>query len=165
MQGLGCVAGSPACASAEPGYAHSHFVSPACGSAVPKVLIADNDVAVSALLRDVLERSGLSVDVAFDGESARRMASDPAVDVLVCDLDMPLTSGLDVLAALALLATPPAVVVVSGYVDQAVLDQLREWQFVREVLRKPFDLLAFARSVAGLARGAGGLAACAASRE
>ena len=36
---------------------------------------------------------------------------------------------------------------ISGYLDGRIEEQLRTMPFVREVLRKPFDLLAFAAHV------------------
>lgn len=73
----------------------------------PTVLIADNDRAVSSLLTDVLVRAGLRVRHAYDGEEARTMAQAGGCKVLVCDLDMPKLSGLEVLEALADSASPP----------------------------------------------------------
>lgn len=119
----------------------------------PLVLVADNDLAVSALLRDVLVRMGLSVRQAFDGEAARVEAREPEIAVLVCDLDMPRLSGVEVLESLATLASPPPAIVISGYLDPAIQARLSALGFVREVLRKPFDLLAFGEQVRGLAMG------------
>ena len=119
------------------------------------VLIADNDFAVSNLLMDALVRHGLLVEQAFDGEAARVRARLPGVAVVVCDLDMPLASGVEVLESLADLASPPAVVVISGYLDKMVLDRLRRLPFVLDVLRKPFDLLKFSERVRQLAAAAG----------
>ncbi len=123
---------------------------------VTHVLIADNDVAVSALLAEILVRAGLTVQQAFDGEAARAQVRDPAVRVLVCDLDMPRASGLDVLESMGDLPRAPATVVISGYVDGAIADRLARLAHVRDVLRKPFDLLAFAARVRELAGGAPG---------
>jgi two-component system OmpR family response regulator len=118
---------------------------------VTHVLIADNDPAVSSLLREILERGGLSVRQAFDGDAARSLVRDPGVAVLVCDLDMPRASGLDVLESMTDLAPVPPAVVVSGYLDGAISERLRRLAHVRDVMRKPFDLLAFAARVRELA--------------
>lgn len=115
------------------------------------VLIADNDRAVSALLTEILARTGLSVEHAYDGEAAQEMVRRGSYGVLVCDLDMPRASGLEVLESLRDLASPPAVVVISGYLDGEVAQRLGALPFVREVLRKPFDLLAFAGRIRALA--------------
>lgn len=115
------------------------------------ILIADNDAAVSSLLTEVLVRLGLQVRHAFDGEVARSMARDPSVGVLICDLDMPRVSGIEVLESLASMSRPPQAIVVSGYLDAAVQDRLVGLPYVRELLRKPFDLLDFADRVSAMA--------------
>lgn len=120
-----------------------------------EVLIADNDRAVSGLLADVLGQSGIEPGHAYDGQEAKRRARDPGVRVLICDLDMPGASGLEVLESLRDLERPPLVVVVSGYLDGPIEAQLRTMSFVREVLRKPFDLLGFAAIVRRLLAQAG----------
>ena len=115
------------------------------------VLIADNDRAVGGLLAEVLAQSGLTVASAFDGEEASRMARSAEVRVLVCDLDMPGKSGLEVLESLQDLSQPPKCVVISGYLDEKIEQRLRALPFVKEVMRKPFDLLVFAGVVRQLA--------------
>ncbi|MFY9343734.1 MAG: response regulator [Planctomycetota bacterium] len=122
---------------------------------MPHVLIADNDPAVSSLLTEILVRSGLAVEHAGDGEQARIRARASDVAALVCDLDMPKRSGIEVLESLADLAAPPPTVVVSGYLDDAVRARLARLPFVRETLRKPFDLFVFARAVLALVRPGG----------
>ena len=111
------------------------------------VLIADNDHAVSGLLTEVLGQIGVRPSHAYDGEAARLMAREPGLQVLVCDLDMPGASGLEVLESLRDLERPPLAVVISGYLDANIEAQLRAMSFVKEVMRKPFDLLAFAAVV------------------
>ena len=111
------------------------------------VLIADNDRAVSGLLTEILQQSGLHVTNSYDGNDARNLARDAAVRVLVCDLDMPGASGLEVLESLRDLPEPPKSVVISGYLDPAIEARLRALPFVHEVMRKPFDLLVFAAVV------------------
>lgn len=121
---------------------------------VPTVLIADNDSDVSDLLRDVLQRRGLHVERCFDGEAAGAMVRELGVQVLVCDLDMPRASGVEVVDGLSDMANPPAVVVISGFMDAATEQRLRAQPFVREVLRKPFDVLLFAHRVEALLKAA-----------
>ena len=87
------------------------------------------------------------------------MAMEPGVEVLVCDLDMPGATGLEVLESLRGLDRQPLVVVISGYLDAKIEAELRTMRFVKEVLRKPFDLLGFAavvRRLLALARQADG---------
>ena len=75
------------------------------------------------------------------------MAMEPGVEVLICDLDMPGATGLEVLESLRGLDRQPLVVVISGYLDARIEAELRTMSYVKEVLRKPFDLLAFSAVV------------------
>lgn len=115
------------------------------------VLIADNDRAVSALLTEILVHAGLAVQHAYDGDAARAMVRLPGLAVVVCDLDMPRLSGIDVIESMGDLAPPPPVVVISGYLDHDITQRLTRLAYVRDVLRKPFDLLAFAARIRQLA--------------
>ncbi|MFN9275604.1 MAG: response regulator [Planctomycetota bacterium] len=117
----------------------------------PTILLADNDRAVSSLLVELLKRFGVTAVPVYDGEEAMRQGRLPGLAAIVCDLDMPRASGIDVLESLADLASPPPTIVISGYVDEVVRSRLARLPFVRDVLRKPFDLLAFARTVRGIA--------------
>ena len=115
-------------------------------------LLADADAATT-VIPEVLEPIVKRVPRAI-------WERDPGLDVLVCDLDMPGASGLEVLESLRALDRPPLVVVVSGYLDARIEAQLRTMSYVQEVLRKPFDLLGFAgivRRLLGVARAARGV--------
>lgn len=119
-----------------------------------KVLVADNDPGVRGLLCEVVRRQGLVVEAVADGEAAQAALDRCAYDVLVCDLDMPRRTGNEVLAWLATRPSPPAVLVVSGYIDARIHAQLTALPFVRAVLRKPFDVIEFAQQVLAVARAA-----------
>jgi CheY-like chemotaxis protein len=112
----------------------------------PVVLLADNDIAVSSLLAEILSRGGFEVRQVFDGQSALDALAQTPPDLLVCDLDMPRKSGLHALEELARggasRAAPPTLVI-TGYVDSAIERRLAALPFVREVLKKPFDLAGF----------------------
>lgn len=112
----------------------------------PVVLLADNDIAVSSLLAEILSRGGFEVRQVFDGQSALEALAAAAPDLLVCDLDMPRKSGLHALEELArggAAAVAPPTLVITGYVDSSIERRLGALPFVREVLKKPFDLAGF----------------------
>ena len=114
------------------------------------VLIAENDPGVSCVLAEVLARRGLEVETVEDGKAALDRLQVGGIDVLVCDLDMPTMSGEDLLRHIEDWERAPDVVVVSGFIDDALSAEFRGHASVREVLRKPFDVLKFADVVAGL---------------
>lgn len=114
-------------------------------------VIADNDPGVRGLLAELARRQGFEVLPAADGEQAKSLLGAGRVDLLVCDLDMPKVTGQQLLGWLAQQPQTPIVVVVSGYVDAAIQAGLMAHRGVRTVLRKPFDILAFASLLRGYA--------------
>ena len=66
----------------------------------PLVLVADDDEDILMLVRIRLERAGLRVVAAHDGEDALRLARELKPLLAVLDLSMPKLGGLEVLGAL-----------------------------------------------------------------
>jgi len=66
----------------------------------PLVLVADDDEDILMLVRIRLERAGLRVVAAHDGEDALRLARELKPRLAVLDLSMPKLGGLEVLGAL-----------------------------------------------------------------
>ncbi|CAM3956064.1 response regulator transcription factor [Saccharibacillus endophyticus] len=60
-----------------------------------KVLIADDDIHIRALLRTVLTQEGYRVIEAGDGDEAAKHLAETPVDLAVLDVMMPGRSGLD----------------------------------------------------------------------
>lgn len=65
-----------------------------------RVLLVDDSFIVRELLRAVLADAGHEVQTAEEGESALAQVASHRPDVVVCDLQMPGLSGLDVVRAL-----------------------------------------------------------------
>ena len=64
------------------------------------ILLADDDVELSDLLKEYFESEGFQVRVAYDGEAALQSARQPGLDLVVLDIMMPKMSGMDVLKEL-----------------------------------------------------------------
>lgn len=69
---------------------------------MPRILIADDDRALCALLAEYLQREGFEVDLAHDGEAAlaRLQHAAQRPDLLILDVMMPGRDGLDTLREL-----------------------------------------------------------------
>jgi two-component system response regulator CpxR len=67
---------------------------------MPRILLADDDVELSDMLREYLVAEGFSVDVAYDGEAALAQAGAGEFDLVVLDVMMPRKNGFDVLREL-----------------------------------------------------------------
>ena len=64
------------------------------------ILLADDDVELSDLLKEYFESEGFRVRVANDGEEALDRARQPGLDLVVLDIMMPKMNGMDVLKEL-----------------------------------------------------------------
>ncbi|HWW61469.1 MAG TPA: response regulator [Thermoanaerobaculia bacterium] len=104
-----------------------------------RVLIVDDDSSIRELLQTVLRERGLIVDEAADGEHAIALLAANHYTVVLLDLLMPVTSGLDVLAAIDARgsAPSPVVLVITG-AERTMLDSIKS-QSVHGIVKKPFD--------------------------
>jgi two-component system alkaline phosphatase synthesis response regulator PhoP len=59
------------------------------------ILVVDDEVKITQLLRDYLERAGFAVLVALDGKAALASARANRPDLIVLDLGLPQLDGLD----------------------------------------------------------------------
>ena len=78
---------------------------------MPRILIADDDRALTELLAEYLQREGFAVDVVHDGEAALLRLRDPAQrpDLLILDVMMPGRDGLETLRELRLQQRLPVI--------------------------------------------------------
>lgn len=63
---------------------------------MPRVLVVEDDPAMTVALRDGFVYEGYAVQVATDGEAGLQLATDEAFDLLILDVMMPKLSGFDV---------------------------------------------------------------------
>ena len=61
------------------------------------VLLADDDIELSDMLAEYLEREGFAVTAVHDGESAARLAAGGAYQIVVLDVMMPRIDGVEAL--------------------------------------------------------------------
>lgn len=105
------------------------------------VLLAEDDEMVASALTLGLKRAGHQVTCATDGAAALALIRlEPSrYDLVVTDLNMPNLGGRDLLAALARDGISTPVMVLSGYITSAILEELRAMG-AAEVLRKPIRI-------------------------
>jgi DNA-binding NtrC family response regulator len=81
---------------------------------IARILIAEDEANLRAVLQKELERLGYRVQVALDGEAALRKLEESNVDVLLCDINMPRIDGMEVLRRVHERPNPPEVIMLTG---------------------------------------------------
>lgn len=65
-----------------------------------RILVVDDDAGIRAAIKLRLERDGMLVQMAADGDEALRRVADERPDLIILDLTLPRRDGLEVLAQL-----------------------------------------------------------------
>lgn len=122
------------------------------------ILHVEDDASLQNLVRAALEHlGGYEVRTAANGEQALQLARQDPPRLLLLDLDLPGTSGIEVLRELrgieGLRNVP--VIFLTAVVDPRVLAELRALD-AQEVLQKPFRPRQLVETVARVLKGAGG---------
>lgn len=105
-----------------------------------KILLLEDDIALSDILEDHLTHNGFEVFIAMDGEKALEYFLDEVFDLAIMDINTPKISGLEVLKTIRKdykIKTP--VIMITAYQDTKHLKDAFENE-VDDYIKKPFDL-------------------------
>jgi CheY-like chemotaxis protein len=116
-----------------------------------KVLIADDDRLIRAMLRDLLGAMGHAVVEAENGEQAVALCAREAPDVLVLDFLMPRLSGLDALREIRRSGGRAPAVLLTAISDRS-LRGVDGADAVEVTLEKPFNRRSLERALARATR-------------
>jgi CheY-like chemotaxis protein len=126
-----------------------------------RILVADDDESLRTLLAAVLASDGHeTVDVADGAELLERLArgllegSGWSFDLIVSDVEMPMWSGLDLLAGLSREPTAPPIILMTAFGDERTHREARRLGAIT-LLDKPFDLEELRALVRRVAQGDG----------
>lgn len=110
------------------------------------VLLAEDEPMLRVVVRETLRRAGFSVIEAPDGTAGLEiLQSDTPIDVLLTDVKMPGLNGYQLAEAGLSLRPAMAVMLMTGYADEAIPDAIREASI--PILRKPFNFANLADSL------------------
>ena len=119
-----------------------------------KILLVDDETAITTNLSPFLERSGYTVSVASDGEEALRQISSVNPDLIILDVLMPKIDGREVLRRLRTSGNWIPVILLTQ-VGEAIERAMALEEGADDYLNKPFDpheLIARIRAVLRRAR-------------
>lgn len=105
-----------------------------------RILVVDDEPGVRALLQAVVEGFGADVEFAEDGHIAFRKATQIDYDLILMDLNMPDWNGMDTIRSLKLIQPDRKVIVISGFLSDAIISELNQESNVYGVFRKPFEV-------------------------
>ena len=114
------------------------------------ILIVDDEPAIQASLRGVLEDEGYRVSAVGSGADAHRFFADEAPDLTFLDIWMEGADGLETLAEIKRLRPDAVVVMISGHgtIETAVkATRLGAWDFIEKPLALEKTLVTAARAL------------------
>lgn len=101
------------------------------------ILVADDNVELREIARELLESEGYTVLEAASGDETVQIASEQRPDLVLLDLAMPESSGLEALRALKDdPAWQPAVIILSAYALFMLADDAR---LADDMVQKPYE--------------------------
>jgi len=105
-----------------------------------KILIVDDETGIVDEMKDFLTEEGYEVSTADTVKDGVRLVEEFQPDLMVVDMKLPDDLGIVVLKACREKSPQTKTIVVTGYVDQKIMDEAE--QLGRDAfLAKPFDLV------------------------
>lgn len=114
-----------------------------------RVLIIEDDVAMRAVLRDVLEREGYRVTERPDGSDLPVVAERERFDVVILDKEMSGPNGLDLLSFLRNRLPAVPVIFVTAFGGTAIAEEAAR-RGAYSYLEKPFRMAAILDTLAAV---------------
>lgn len=112
-----------------------------------RVLVSEREKNTREAVTEILSDAGYTVEQAASGSETIEMLARQAYDLILCDLDMPRRSGLEIVRMARALNTDARIVVTSSLGDPAAQERMRDegaFEYLDKPLRKS-TLLAVAR--------------------
>ncbi len=103
-----------------------------------KILVIDDERSIRNSLREILEFEKYKVDEATDGDEALQKIEETLYDIILCDIKMPNTDGIEVLEK-GMKVTEAPFIMISGHgTIETAVDSLKKGAY--DYLEKPLDL-------------------------
>ena len=117
-----------------------------------RILVVEDDASMQHIVEVLLGRCGYELVVVGDGTKALELIETEAFDLVLTDLALPKTSGLEVIKAVKRKGTCPVVAMSAHWRDSPLLERAEDLGS-NGVLAKPFDARQLERLVASQLRG------------
>ena|SRR5688572_20440643 len=115
---------------------------------MPHILIVEDDVEFRKMLVTVLVQEGHTVVEAGDGKSAGRWLSTHVFDLVLTDVHMPETDGLEMIMKLHDARNPtPIIAMTGGHMQSDLYLKVAKSLGARRVMEKPFKLVELSQNI------------------
>jgi len=101
-----------------------------------KLLIADDEPKIRAMLTGCLEQDGLTIVTAASGDEAVKLVAQDPPQLMIVDMKMPGLNGLEVLQQVRATNPQVGVFLLTGYDDDSIEQKARELG-VLGIIHKP----------------------------
>ncbi|MGH7369565.1 MAG: sigma-54-dependent transcriptional regulator, partial [Candidatus Methylomirabilaceae bacterium] len=103
-----------------------------------KILVVDDEESIRWALSKALERDGYLVVMASDGGEGLRRATEPGIDLVLMDIKMPGSDGLEILTKIKEIHPNLPVIVMTAFGTlQAAVEAMKRGAY--DYVTKPFD--------------------------
>ena len=104
-----------------------------------RILVVDNEKSMREMLTIALEKEGYEVETARNGEVAVEMVEKDTFDVVITDINMPRSNGIDVLDAVNRVRPETPVIMMTGYASpETAVETMKKGAY--DYITKPFNM-------------------------
>jgi len=116
-----------------------------------KILLLEDDYILSDLMSEYLRELGYKVTLSFDGEDALKKIDEENFDLFVFDINVPLTTGIEVLKAAREYHKNTPTILITAYQD---IDHLKNGFIAGcdDYIKKPFELEELSQRIENIKR-------------
>ena len=120
------------------------------GSEAMKILIVDDEKLLVKGIKFNFQQDGYTVETAYDGEEALRLAKDKSIDIIILDLMLPKIDGLSVCQKIRDFSRVPIIMLTAKADD---IDKILGLEYgADDYLTKPFNILELKARVKAILR-------------
>ncbi len=127
---------------------HDKAMTPTPAEPAPraKILVVDDEDQVVQIFQDLLTQQGYEVVSCGNGDDAIAMVTTEQFDLVLTDINLPGTDGLEVVRAAKAADKDTCVILITGYASTTTaIDALRQGAY--DYITKPFDLWETAKAI------------------
>lgn len=103
-----------------------------------KILVADDEIIIRNLFKDILEEEGYEVVTVINGKEAEEKVKETFFNIAFIDVHMPVMNGLETVRMLKKLSPKTIIVMTDSFPDQLYEEIKKEGNI--NCIQKPFNI-------------------------